>query len=328
MYRQHARPGKPPTLIEYRTRWFRPWFLVIGLCVFVAGLVAVGGLHATRLSCARDGEESGSCHVRRYALVESLDLDISTDHIARLDVHVRSGSKGGQYAELRLVTTPSSGYGIIDVESGIWGHIDPGKARNAQARIDAFKVHGLRGFEMWLTPGLGNLALVLLSVAILTMGVVMLRDQLRQLRPIRIVVDHAREVVVVSKREIPFNEIDDITVELGRAHYWASRKNEYIPGHRIVVVRNFGDDIPATKDFRAGERGVHDGARKALLRALGRAPRLERASVDTASVARGCGVLARRAFSRVRPLRACSTTIGISDLSRVPNHRARPQCAR
>lgn len=272
MYRQHARFKKPPTLIEYRTRWFRPWLIVVGLGLFVGGLVAVGGHHATRLSCSRAGDERGSCHVRRYALVGSLDLDIFADHIATLDVKIRTGSKGGKFANVYLVTTPSSGYGIVDIESGTWGNVNPERALDARARIDAFKVGRVQAFEMWLTPGFNTLALTLMGLVLLGIGGTILRDQIRQILPIRIVVDHEREVVVLSQHEVPFNEIDDVTVELGRAHYWSSGKNEYIPGHRVVVVRNFGDDIPATKDFRAGDHGVHDGARKALLRALGRDP--------------------------------------------------------
>ena len=272
MYRQHARSKKPPTRIEYRTRWFRPWLLVIGLGLFIGGLVALGGHHATRLSCSRDGDERGSCRVRRYALVGSLDIDVFADHIATLDVRIRTSSKGGKSANVYLVTTPSSGYGVVEVESGAWGNIHPERAFDARARIDAFKAGRIRAFEMWLTPGPSSLALAFMGLVLLGFGGMVLREQIRQIRPIRIVVDHEREVVVLTQGEVPFNEIDDVTVELGRAHYWSSGKNEYIPGHRVVVVRKLGDDIPATKDFRAGDHRVHEGARKALLRALGRAP--------------------------------------------------------
>lgn len=270
MYRQHALPKKPPTVIEYRTRWFRPWLLVMGLALFVGGVMAIGGHHATKLSCARVDDERGSCHVRRYALVGSLDIDVFADHIAALDVRIRTGSKGGKFANVYLVTTPSSGYGVVAVESGVWGDLHPERAFDARARVDAFRAGRIQGFEMWLTPNRNTVVLMLVGLMLAGFGGMVLREQIRQIRSIRIVVDHEREVVILAQHEVPFNEIDGVTVELGRAHYWSSGKNEYITGHRVVVVRRFGDDVPATKDFRAGDHRVHDEARVALLCALGR----------------------------------------------------------
>ncbi|MCW5831844.1 MAG: hypothetical protein KIS78_05260 [Labilithrix sp.] len=272
MYRRNDRLPKPPTVLQYRTRWFRPWFVLVGTALITFGLVVLGGTHATRIRCARSGDEAGLCHVRRYALVGSIDVELSPNEIASFDVRIRTSSKGAKFAEVRLVTT--RGYGVIDLESGMWGSVRPDRAHDVAARFTAFQQQRVSAIDEWLSTGpFSNVVLSLGSLFLCALGGAMLREQLAQRRPIRLVVDHEREVVGIGKREIPFAEIDDVTVELGRAHFWSSRKNEHVPGHRLVVVRRFGDDVPATREFRAGDRGPHDGARKALLLALGRAPK-------------------------------------------------------
>lgn len=273
MYRRSERAPKPPTVLEYRTRVFRPWFILVALAVVACGLVALGaGLRATHIVCTRSGDEAGSCRVRRYALFRSLDLTLSPSEIASLDVQVRHTSKGARYAAVHLVTT-SSTYGVVDLESGTWGHVAPESAEDVAARLHAFKAHRTSTVDEWLTSGPMSTAMVtLMSLLLAALGGAMLREQLAQRRTIRIVVDHEREVVAIGKREIPFDEIDDVTVEFGRAHFWSSRRNEHVAGHRLLIVRRFGDDVPATREFRAGDRGPHDGARRALLRAIDRSP--------------------------------------------------------
>ena len=272
MYRQNDRPARPPTVLQYRPRLFRPWSILVALLVLGVGIVSLGGLRATRIVCARSGDEAGACNFRRYALVRSLDLTLSPNEIRSFAVEARRTSKGASYAEVSLVTTTST-YGTVDLESGTWGHVTPERAHDVAARFRAFQEHRTSTMDEWLTTGSMSAAMMMLMTLLMFgLGGVMLREQLAQRRSIRVVVDHEREVVLVRKREIPFAEIDDVTVELGRAHFWSSRKNEHVTGHRLVVVTRFGDDVPVTREFRAGERGPHDGARRALLRALGRAP--------------------------------------------------------
>ncbi|MBX3206527.1 MAG: hypothetical protein KF764_15740 [Labilithrix sp.] len=272
MYRQNARPARPPTVLQYRTRVFRPWSLLAALLVLCIGVAMFGAMRATRIVCERSGDEAGSCRFRRYGLMSSLDLTLSPTEIASFTVSERRTSKGVRYAEVRLVTTTST-YGTVDLESGTWGHVTPERAQDVGARFRAFQEHRMSTVDEWLaTAPVSAAMMTLMGLGMCALGGAMLREQLAQRRPIRVVVHHDREVVAVRKREIPFAEIDGVTVELGRAHFWSSRKNEHIPGHRLVIVTRFGDDVPVTREFRAGERGPHEGARRALLRALGRAP--------------------------------------------------------
>jgi uncharacterized protein (UPF0248 family) len=270
MYRENDRTPKAPTRIEYRSRIVRPGSFVLAFFLTLFALGIFAGMHATHMVCARANDE-GSCHVRRYGLIRSLQVDLPIDEIASLDVVVRTGSKGSKYAEVRLATTPESGHGVIDLETGAWGHVDPAKAMEARSSFSAFKQGRIGSFDAWLTLGPGtNILMSLVSLMFGFIGVAILREQIGQLRPIRLVVDHQREVVILRGREIPFREIDAVTVEDGRALFWSSRKNEHIPGHRLLVVRRKGDSVAATREFRAGARNEHEQARKTLLRALGR----------------------------------------------------------
>lgn len=265
MYRGQAEDAKPPTVIEYRAHRVRPWYLLLATIIVGLGLASLGSLHATRLTCAK-----GSCHVQRYALAGAIDEQVPVDDIASFDVRVRSGSKGGKYAEVRLVMTTASGRQTLDLETGAFGHVDPAKAQNVRALFLAFEERRTP-FDVWLSLGpLTNIIMSLFGLLLFAMGTALLREQLIQLRTARIVVDHTRQVVTVRKQVVPWNEIDDTTVEAGRALFWSSGKHEYIVGHRLVVVLKSGAVVPVTVDFRAGDAGVHERAQKALASALGR----------------------------------------------------------
>lgn len=265
MYRRHEQGAKPPTIIEYRSHRVRPWYLVLAIFVIALGLAALTSLHATHIGCA-----NGSCQVRRYGLYGAIDEQVPIDDIASFDVRVRSGSKGGKYAEVRLVMTPSSGRPNLDLETGAFGHVDPAKAENVRALFLAFEERRTP-FDTWLSLGpLTNVVMMLFGLGIFAMGVALLREQLVQLRTARIVVDHERQIVTVRNKVIPWNEIQETTVEAGRALFWSSGKHEYIVGHRLVIVLKSGVLLPVTQEFRAGNDDGPERARRELDRALGR----------------------------------------------------------
>jgi len=68
---------------------------------------------------------------------------------------------------------------------------------------------------------------------------------------------------------VPFAEIDGVVLNRGRALFWASGKNEHVPGFRLVVMLKNGKSIPLTKDHRVGPQQIHDAAKKDILKALG-----------------------------------------------------------
>lgn len=272
MYRQSDQGEKPPTVIEYRSHRIRPWYLVLAIVVVMLGLGSLSSLHATHLVCTRGADPTGdSCLVRRYALFGAIDEQVPLADIASFDVRVRSGNKGGKYAEVRLLMTRTSGRHDLDLETGGLEHIDPAKAQDFRAMFLAFEERRIP-FDGWLSLGpLTSVVITLFGGVLLAMGGALLREQLVQLRAARIVVDHARQVVTVRDEVIPWNEIQETSVEAGRALFWSSGKNEYIVGYRLVIVLKSGVLLPVTTDFRAGDADPHERAGKALDRALGRA---------------------------------------------------------
>jgi hypothetical protein len=270
MYRENDRAPKAPTVVEYESKRFRVGFFLLALLLLLIGLGMLAGCHFTQLKCSRtDDATSGTCQVRRYGMIRSLDEELTAGEIASFDVKVRTGSKGSKYAEVRLFMTPESHRSTMELETGSWGHIDPSTALQARSDFLAFQSGRVPSVDLWLRPSLATMTLMsLFGLALLAIGVAMLREQLGQLRPVRIVLDHAREVVVVRKHEIPWREIADVTVEHGRALFWSSGKNEHVPGYRLVFVRRSGTAIPATKAFRAGDPNAHERAQRTVRRVL------------------------------------------------------------
>lgn len=272
MYRRNDR-AKAPTVVEYESKRVRVGYLFLALLFSVLGLGVIAAIHATHMTCSRtDATESGTCRVRRYGVIRSLDEYLTADEIRSFDVAVRTGSKGSKYAEVRLYMTPESHRSTLVLETGSWGHIDPSSALQARSDFLAFQTRKVPSVDIWLHPSITMMIfMVLFGLGLFAVGVASFREQLIQLRPVRVVVDPERELVIVRKQEIPWREIEDVKVAYGRALFWASGKNEHVPGYRLVFVRRSGDDIPATKDYRAGDPNAHERARTAILRALGKA---------------------------------------------------------
>lgn len=272
MYRQSHRDARPPTVIEYRSYWLRHGFLVGGLFLLALGLGVFLQMHATHLTCTRSYvDEPGTCRIQRHALFGSYVREVSADEIDALEVIVRKGSKGGKYTELSLRMKPGHGPDV-DLESGVWGHVDLDDAYTIRRHFTPWlERRDPSTLEAWTSRGpITNVWTTVFSIGLAVLGVLMLREQLEQLRPIRIVVDHERGLVRVRGVEIPIAEIADVNVEVGRALFWSSGRGEHIPGHRLVIERQHGPSVCATRSYRAGHPRDHDRARKDLLTALGR----------------------------------------------------------
>mgnify|MGYP001172754591 CR=1 FL=1 len=274
MYRKNDRASAAPTVVEYESKRIRPGYLLLGVVMLLFGLGAIGGLHFSHIECSRTADaDAGTCRVRRYGLFRSLDEQLSPSEVASFDVQVRTGSKGGKYAEIRLYMTRESHRNTIALETGAWGQVDPAKALEARSRFMAFQNRTTRSIDVWLSPSIaGWILITAFGLTLTAIGIACLREQLIQLRRIRIAVIPEREVVVVRGKEIPWSEIEDVKVAHGRALFWASGKNEHVPGFRLVFILRSGTDIPATPDYRAGDPNAHERARKTILLALGRDP--------------------------------------------------------
>ncbi len=272
MYRQNDRTKRSPIVVEYVSKRIRAGFLFLAVVIVAIGASMLGGMHASHVSCSRSAVlDNGICQIRRYGLTGSIDEVLPASDIASFEVTIRTNSKGRQYADTRLVMSRESHRSAIELETGSWSPIDPKDALAARSELESFQRGLAMSADIWLMPHLVTMAYMLaFGLGFIAFGVVSLREQLGQLRPIRIVIDPEREVVIMRRQEIPWSEIAHVDIEGGRALYWASGKNEYIPGHRLRFVRRSGPDIPATKEFRAGDPTAHERARRTILRALGR----------------------------------------------------------
>lgn len=271
MYRQNEATRHAPKVVEYHSKLVRPLYLLLAALLVVVGLGGLASLQIPRVTCSRShDDERGTCRIRRYALIGSIDELLLPSEVASFDVQVRTGSKGGKYAEIRLFMTPESHRSTIEL-TGSWASVAPASAAAARSDFLEFRSGRARSVDRWLSSPAWLVFLTLAGGGLLAFGVVSLREQLSQLRPIRVVVLPEREVVVVRGREVPWREIEDVKVALGRALVWSSGKNERLPGYRLVLIRRSGDDFPVTKEYRAGDPAAHERARDALLRALGRA---------------------------------------------------------
>jgi hypothetical protein len=261
-------------MIEYRARLLRPGYVFLGLLLVALGLLLVGSQRATRISCDRYGDSVGGfCAIRRYAIVGAFDVDVPLEAIDTLDVRRVKGSKGSEHAEVGLRMSRESGRGDLEIETSSWIGISPEIAFEARSALIAFKQQpSVHHFDVWLRRSVPSaIMMAIFALGVFALGVVMLREQLGQLRPIRVVVDHERGVVLVRGQEISIRKIESVDVELGSALYWSSGKGEHVPGYRVVIARRGGGVIPVTQEYRAGDAAVHDRARKDILGAIGRA---------------------------------------------------------
>jgi hypothetical protein len=269
MYRAQEQP-RPPTTIIYTAQTIRPGYLFVALFALLVGLAIFSAFHLTHFTCRKVVASTSRCHVSRYAMVHRLDEDMDLAEIATFDVKLLSGSKGARYAEVRLIKSDGS---VLPLETGGWGHVSPDLAFEARSQFERFRGGVASSVDAWISLGFwSNLLITLFGCLFSVIASAIVREQLVTLRPVTVVVDHARSVIVIGKKEVPFAEITDVTVESGRALFWSSGKNEHVPGFRLLFLRQIGPPIPATKEFRAGERKPHEDARRRVLQEIGRAP--------------------------------------------------------
>ena len=276
MYRHaDSRSTTPPVVLRYRTQLVRYRVFAIAAVLVVVGFVSLLPLHYTRFRCVKDAQGVGFCELAPRSLLGGADPQtIPLDEIDKIDFVIRYGSKGHRYAEVLLHVrgggnTPPR---TIDLGGGRGtSGFDISEAESTIRRFEALRrAPGPQSFDLWLGSGaLQTGLMLLLALGFPVLAFVMVRETLAQRRWIEIAVDHDRRVVAIGGQEVSFDEIDDVGIDNGRALYWASGKNEHIPGYRIFVELVDRSRIFATRDYRAGELGEHERARFAQLRELG-----------------------------------------------------------
>ena len=270
MYRQTARTPTPPTRIAYVSKRVRIRGYPLALLFFAFGVALLASVFTTHLECPPTTTHPQTCVVTRYALftpLRTVEVDVAT--VTGVKVDIRKGSKGGTYALAYLVTTHGES---VNLASGIVSHLSPDSAYSARDAVGAWLTEPRRGVDVWLSPSAAsNIMMALFGVAMAWLTFVVLREQLRQLFAIVIEVDHDRGVVRLGGREVRVDEIHSVDVQPGRALFWASGKNEHVPGFRIVIATKHGKTVPATPDYRAGGHIDHERARDQVLAAIGRA---------------------------------------------------------
>jgi hypothetical protein len=106
----------------------------------------------------------------------------------------------------------------------------------------------------------------------LAIAFALIRETVRQRSFITIVIDHDRRNVTIGGQDVGFDEIRMVGVDTGRALFWASGKNEHIPGYRVFVALD-GMRVFATKDYRAGPGNTaeqeHERIKTQLAREIG-----------------------------------------------------------
>ncbi len=268
MYRSPAaQTPTPPTVVEYVSKLvrYRVYFFATLIAVFGGAMLLM--LHAVKLRCDR---ASNVCELHEYGIaIREREIVVPADAIEQLHVEVRTGSKGGKYAVMTLHMRSGE---TMAVSSPLLGHFSVDESQTAASELASFlQNEDISSFEVWITQGTWTYVMcTAFAIGIFVLAYVMVREQVRQHRPIRVVIDHDRHLLLIGGREIATRDIASVVVEQGRALFWSSGKNEHIPGWRLVVrTKSIGEEIPATKDFRAGGHADHENARKQILKALG-----------------------------------------------------------
>jgi hypothetical protein len=273
VYRQSARAPATPTRVEYRSYEIRYRACLLALTLFALAVVVLSSVHATHLTCSRDATPP-TCTLASYGVfVAERPRDVPLSEIRGMKVELYHGSKGGTYARAWLTTRTS---GLVDVSGGaLLATFDPADARAASASLDAFLAEPARPtLDVWISSGkIVSVFYVVFGGFLMVFSVAVAREQIVQLFPIRVVVDHARQAVALPRlrREVAVSSIEDVVLEDGDALRFSSGKNKRTPGWRLVVVLRDGTRVPLTKDFRAGSKLAHEHARRRILAALGKA---------------------------------------------------------
>lgn len=272
MYRSPLRKA-PPTVIEYHAKELRPSAFVLAVLLVVLAIGFFATLHTTTISCQRASEyATARCTIDRTGL-RPFHAELRAESIERFDVRVVESRRRRRTAEVRLVLAPSFTPRVVELETGIFGGgLDVASTLAARERFDLFQsVPTATSYDATLSlPTLVKTLLFLGGLAFAGVAARAVYEQVRQLRPVRIVVDRGAEVVLIGGRTVPFGEVRDVIVEEGVIHAISNRKGERPPGYKISVILPSFDRIAATREWRPGSRGVHELARQRVLQAMGR----------------------------------------------------------
>ena len=187
-------------------------------------------------------------------------------------MRVEENQKRRRYAEVRLELAPSFTPRVLDLETGVFDGVDTETALAARDRFERFQsVPSIRAYDASLAMPV-HLWWILLVVGVLLAASAcrIWYEQLRQLRPIRIVIDHEREVIVLGGRTVPLAEVRDVILEQGVVQGLSIPRHRSTPGFKLsLILLNF-DRITATREWRPGSWGTHEAARERVLAAMGR----------------------------------------------------------
>lgn len=262
----------PPTVIEYHARKLYPSVLVLAAMFAVIAVGILSLLHTTTIACRRTSEyATARCTVDRTGL-RPIRADLRAEAITAFDVRVEENQKRRRYAEVRLELAPSFTPRVLDLETGVFDGVDAETALAARDRFERFQsIPSMHAYDAslsmpihlwWLLLGGG----VLLAASACRIGY----EQLRQLRPIRIVVDHEREVIVLGGRTVPLADVRDVILEQGVVQGLLMPRYGFTPGFKLSLILVNFDRITATRAWRPGSWGTHEAARERVLTAMGR----------------------------------------------------------
>jgi len=272
MYRSPLRKG-PPTVVEYHAKEIRPSALALGVFFVVLAVGFFAMLHTTTISCRRASEfATARCTIDRTGL-RPIRAEVRAEAIESFDVRVVESKKHRRTAEVRLGLAPSYTPRVVDLETGFFGGgLDVASTLAARDRFLWFQsTPSETAYDASLSlPALVKALFLLGGVVFAGVAAQVFREQLRQLRPVRVVVDHERDVLVLGKRTVPFADVRDVIVEQGVIWSIANRRGEHPPGYKIAVILQNFDRVAATREWRPGDWSLHEAARQRVLAAMGR----------------------------------------------------------
>lgn len=248
-------------VLRYRTFLTRLRVPLLAIVLFVLALGSLGCVHVTHLTCTKAADSGdGQCSYRSYSGFGVYEQTMAIGPGDAFSIRVSKGSKGSPWAVVTLRNT-TIGSGSFRTD-----HFDPDVARAAAARFETFqKTRSATTFDAWFRESVIVMFLMLLISAVLfTMSVLMVRETVTQRRWITIVIDHDRRVVGIGGQEVGFDEIRLVGVDTGKALFWASAKNEHIPGYRVFIELMDGIRVFATRDYRAGPGNTAEQAHEAI----------------------------------------------------------------
>jgi hypothetical protein len=276
VYRQaDQRATTPPVVLRYRTYLTRIRVPLIAALLFALSIFFVGCIHGTHLVCTKAADTGhGQCSSMSYSGIGIHSETITIDRGDDLNVKLERGSKGSKWA---IVTLRTKAMGPVGIGNGSLtaNRFDPDIAYAASARFETFqKTASATTLDVWLRESVGiNIVLVVLGCVFLAIVTAMIRETVMQRRWIKIVIDHDRRMVGIGGQEVGFDEIRLVGVDSGKALFWASGKNEHIPGYRVFVELMDGIRVFAHKDYRAGKGNTaaqeHDAIKTRLAREIG-----------------------------------------------------------